>query len=140
MAREDRELVSIEGLVEFRKALRQLDKEAAKGLRVALNEGAELVLGRARPLVPSRSGRARASMKVRSSQTAVRVAVGGQKAPYYPWLDFGGKVGRNDSTARRFYSDGRYLYPSLREVRAEISDVLARSLTDVARRAGLDVD
>jgi hypothetical protein len=79
-------------------------------------------------------------MKVRSSQTAVRVAVGGTKAPYYPWLDFGGKVGRNDSTVRRFYSDGRYLYPSLREVRGELEGVLLRSLTDVARRAGLDVD
>lgn len=134
-----RDLVKIEGLVEFRRSLRALGKDGPKALRVALNAGAELVLGRARPKVPSVTGKARASMKTRSSQTAVRVAVGGKRAPYYPWLDFGGAVGRGDATKRRFYADGRYLYPTLSESRGDVEDLLADQLAAVARQSGLDV-
>lgn len=134
-----RDLVAVEGLDEFRRALRALGKDGPKALRLTLNDGAELVLGRARPKVPSRTGNARASMKVRSSQTAVRVAVGGKKAPYYPWLDFGGKTGRADSAVRPFYTDGRYLYPTLYDSRADLDALLSKQLDDLARRSGLDV-
>lgn len=131
--------IRVEGLAAFNRGLRKLDTEAPKGLRIALNGAAELLIDRTRPLIPKRTGAARASLKAQSTRTSARVAVGGRKAPYYPWLDFGGKTGRNRSVDRRFYTDGRYLYPTLGRMRSEIEKALGAALTQVARDAGLDV-
>jgi hypothetical protein len=132
--------ISIEGLAEFNRGLRKLDKEAPKALRIALNGAADLLVARTVPLIPRRSGRAAKSLKARSTRTSARVAVGGRNAPYYPWLDFGGKTGRNRSVDRPFYSEGRYLYPTLRRIRPEIENVLRSGIVAVAQDAGLDVD
>ncbi len=132
--------ISVTGLAEFNRGLRKLDKDAPKGLRLALNEAAELLVDRTRPLIPRRTGAAAKSLKARSTRTSARVAVGGRSAPYYPWLDFGGRTGRNRSVERPFYTDGRYLYPTLRKVRPEIEEALRGALVKVARDAGLDVD
>jgi hypothetical protein len=132
--------VSIEGLAEFNRGLRKLDKDAPKGLRLALNAAAELLVAKTLPLIPRRSGAAASTLKAKSTRTSARVAMGGRRAPYMPWLDFGGRTGRNRSVERPFYKEGRYLYPTLRRVRPEIEEVLLKGLTDVARDAGLDVD
>jgi hypothetical protein len=132
--------VSIKGLSEFSRGLRKIDSEAPKQLRVALNAGSSLLIDRTRPTIPTRSGAARASLKARSTRTSVRIAVGGKKAPYYPWLDFGGKTGRNKSVDRPFYSGGRYLYVTLGKIRPQIMKALDEAIRDVARNAGLDVD
>lgn len=132
--------VEVKGLADFQRGLRQMDKDLPKGLRLALNDCADFLIGKTRPLIPKRSGRAADSLKARSSQKAVRIAVGGRRAPYYPWLDFGGKVGRNDSVARPFFTEGRYLYPTLRKNRDEFTRILGGAVLGVARDAGLDVD
>lgn len=132
--------IRVEGLAAFNRGLRKLDTEAPKGLRIALNEAAELLIDHTRPLIPRRTGAAAASLKAQSTRTSARVAVGGRKAPYYPWLDFGGKTGRNRSVDRKFFTDGRYLYPTLRRVRPQIEEALGQALIAVARDAGLDVD
>lgn len=132
--------VSIDGLAEFNRGLRKLDSEAPKGLRIALNSAADVLIARTQPLIPRRTGRAAKSLVARSTRTSARVAVGGRRAPYYPWLDFGGKTGRNKSVDRPFYREGRYLYPTLRRVRPEIERQLGQALVAVARDAGLDVD
>jgi hypothetical protein len=79
-------------------------------------------------------------LQAKSTRTSARVSVGGKKAPYYPWLDFGGKTGRKKSVIRPFYKEGRYLYPTLRKINPEIQAALAGALEQVARDAGLDVD
>jgi hypothetical protein len=132
--------VGIEGLAEFNRGLRKLDAEAPKALRVALNGVADLLVRKTRPEIPSRSGAAAASLKAKSTRTSARVSTGGRKAPYYPWLDFGGKTGINRSVDRPFYKEGRYLYPTLRRIRPEIESALETALVGVARGAGLDVD
>jgi hypothetical protein len=132
--------VAIKGLAEFNRGLRKLDSEAPKQLRVGLNSAADLLIDKTRPQIPARSGAARASLKARSTRTSARVAVGGRKAPYYPWLDFGGRTGRNRSVNRPFYTAGRYLYPTLGRVRPLILDELDAAIRTVARNAGLDVD
>jgi hypothetical protein len=78
-------------------------------------------------------------VKVRSSQREARVAAGGSKAPYYPWLDFGGRTGPNRSVERAFISEGRYIYPTVRERQDEIADAGQAALTELAREAGLEV-
>lgn len=129
--------VQISGLKEFQKALRGMDAALPKQLRVALNSASQLVIDYAKPRVPRRSGAAAASLKVRSSQREARIAAGGRKAPYYPWLDFGGTVPKGGT--RPFYTEGRYIYPGLKANREKITAELERALTQLATDAGLEV-
>lgn len=135
------EAVRVTGLREFRKAVGQVDAELPKAVRIALNAAAETVVDAAVPDIPRESGDAARSVKPRSTGTAVRVVAGGNKAPYYPWLDFGGGVGRNKSVRRKFYSDGRYLYIAYYDKRAsgEFEEIMLSGLTEIARAAGLEL-
>lgn len=135
----ERQRITITGIREFQKALRDMDANLPKQLRVALNKASDLVITKARPLIPVRTGRAANSLKVRSTQRTARIAAGGKRAAYYPWLDFGGSVGRAGSVHRAFYKEGRYIYPTLRKNREEITQIMAVALSDLARDAGLDV-
>lgn len=131
--------ISVQGLADVNRGLRRVDTEAPKRLRLALNDAASMLVDKTRPEMPSRSGRARASLKARSTRTSARVALGGARARYVPWLDFGGRTGRNRSVERPYYKEGRYLYPTLRKVRPQIEQALQEGIVAVARDAGLDV-
>lgn len=133
------EPIQVRGLREFTRSLRQVDAELPKELRKALNVGADLVVSWARPRVPTKTGRARRSVRASSTRTAARVTGGGKRVPYYPWLDFGGRVGRRRSVVRPFERGGRYIYPGYVAQRDEIQDVIADGLISTARRAGFDV-
>lgn len=132
--------IKIDGLDQFRANLKVMDRELPKALRMAFNAAAEIVVNDARPRVPSKSGRARGSVKARSTQAYSRVSGGGNKAPYYPWLDFGGKVGRGKSVSRPFLKDGRYIYDAYFRNKARYAEMLEKSLLDVAVQAGVEVD
>jgi hypothetical protein len=134
--------IRIDGLAEFARNLGKLDRELPKALRIAMNQAADLVVADARPNVPKRTGRAAKTIRAASTRTAVRVTEGGKRAPYMPWLDYGGKVGRNKSVRRPFIKEGRYLYPAYFRLRdsGKIQEVLAGALIDVAAQAGVVVD
>lgn len=133
--------VQVGGLAALNKGLRGIDAAAPKELRLALNTAAQLLVDVARPKVPEVSGAARRSMVARSTRTSARVAVGGKKAPHFPWLDFGGQ-GRipGRPAPRPFYGEGRYVYPTLREIRPQIEARLQEAITAVVRGAGLVED
>jgi hypothetical protein len=131
--------ITINGLRELQAALRQAESATPTMLRVALNDVATVVLDYAQPQVPVESGRARRSMKVRSSQREARIAAGGKKAPWYPWLDFGGTVGVGGSVKRPYFKEGRYIYPTLRKRHEQIIEVAAEALAGLVRDAGLEV-
>lgn len=131
--------IKVEGLAEFTRNLKRLDADLPKMQRKALNAAADIVLDYARPKIPRRSGRAAASLKAKSTQTAVRVAAGGTKAPYYPWLDFGGRVGRKRSVKRPFIGEGRYIYPALAAKRDDFEAALTAALVASAESAGFEV-
>lgn len=130
--------VRIEGLAELRKSLKSLDADQAKGLRLDLNEAAGIVVRVARPRVPTRTGAAAGSIKVSSTQGQARVAAGGNKAPYYPWLDYGGRTGRKKANVRRFERHGRYLYPAYWSQAENITRLLSKKLAERIRGAGLE--
>lgn len=134
--------IRIEGLREFTRNLRQLDSDLPKALRVAFNQAADVVVQDAKPRVPRKTGKAQASIKARSTRAAVRVVAGGRTAPWYPWLDFGGRVGKNRSIKRPFLKDGRYLYESYFGLKksGEFERVLTKALLDVAAQAGVVID
>src|SRR5258705_3090786 len=102
--------IKVVGLNQFRKGPRGIDRGVPRTVRVALNGVAEVLIGAPRPKIPHLTGAAAASLRAQSSQSEARISVGGAKAPYYPWLDFGGRTGRKKSVVRPFFSEGRYIY------------------------------
>lgn len=132
--------VRVEGLADLARSLRAVNSDLPKALRLAANKAAEIVVEEARRNVPRRTGAAAKSIKAKSTRTAARVTSGGRRAPYMPWLDYGGKVGKNDTASRPFIADGRYVYPAYRSKRDEFEKVLRESLQDVARSGGLEFD
>lgn len=134
-------LITIDGLRQFSRDLKKLDDSLPKALRIAMNQAANMVVDEAKPRVPKRTGRAAAAIRAASTRTAVRVRTGGQRAPYYPWLDFGGRVGRNRSVRRPFLKKGRYVYPAYFALHdsGRIQQVLQQALLDVARQTGVEV-
>lgn len=134
------ERITITGLREFRKALKSMDTALPKQLRLVLNEAGDLIVKYDQQHMPARTGRARASVKARSSQRAARVAVGGNRAPHVPWLDFGGQGRRKGRPAARpFIKEGRYTYVGLRVHHEQITEIMSAGLAELARTAGLEV-
>lgn len=134
------EPIRITGLRDFQTALKRMDGNTQKQLRVVFNDVAEDIAGDARRLIPTRSGRAAKSMKARSGQREAKIVAGGKTAPYYPWLDFGGSAGRGKKNKRQWIQAGRYLYPTYNRQRRHIQARLEEGLVDLARNAGVDVD
>lgn len=132
--------IRVDGLAEFSRNLRKLDSDLPKMLRLGMNDAINVVLDYARPRVPSRSGKARRSLRAKSTRTKARITAGGKRAPYYPWLDFGGKGPNNRPAKRPFYVDGRYLWKGFIVKRDEFNAALTRALVNTAEAAGVDVD
>jgi hypothetical protein len=132
--------IEIQGLREFQKSLREMDANLPKQLRLALNDASKLVIDYAQPRFPHKTGAAAASLKARSSQREARVALGGRRAAYAPWLDFGGQgkvAGRPAS--RPYISGGRYVYKGLEMRHEEITKVMSEALARLGQEAGLAV-
>lgn len=134
------EAIKIEGLDQFRANLKVMDRELPKALRLAFNAAADIVVADAKPRVPHKTGRAASTLKARSTQAYSRISAGGNKAPYYPWLDFGGRVGRARSVTRPFLKNGRYIYDAYFGNKTRFAEVLEQGLLDVAVQAGVEVD
>lgn len=134
------EKIKVDGLAQLSRALNKVDKEAAKQLRLVGNEAADLLISKTRPLIPHRTGTAAKSLRAQSTRTSARVSVGGARAEYYPWLDFGGEGRRPGRPGHRdFVKSGRYLYPTLGREHGAIEKLLQTGIVLVAEGAGLDV-
>jgi len=133
--------IEVGGLARLSRGLKAVDTDAPKELRLALNAAANLLVEHTRPKIPQLTGAARRSLVARSTRTSARVAIGGKRAPYFPWLDFGGQGRRPGRPAQRqFLREGRYVYPTLREIRPKIEQQLQDSITAVIANAGLEAD
>ncbi|HEY9418033.1 MAG TPA: HK97 gp10 family phage protein [Pseudonocardia sp.] len=132
--------IQVTGLRDFQRQLRAMDAGLPRQLRLVLNEATGVVIDYAQPRIPRRTGRAAASLKARSSQREARIAVGGRRAPYYPWLDFGGEGRIKGRPANRpFLKSGRYVYKGLEVKRTQVTDIMAAGLAQLGRDAGLEV-
>lgn len=132
--------IRVDGLREFSRNLKRLDKDLPKGLRLAGNAAANLVVDEAKPRVPvgpGRGGHAKSSLKAASTRTAARVSAGGKRFPYYAWLDFGGRVGPNKSVKRPFLKSGRYIWKAFEDRRVDVENTLKTELVKAAAGAGL---
>lgn len=137
------EPIQIRGMSEFVRNLKKIDGDLPKAVRLAANESANVVVRYAKPKVPRGTGpggRAASTVRAKSTRTAARVSGGSKKHPHYPWLDFGGRVGRNRSVRRPFIKEGRYIWATYSERYEEVWRTLHGALIDVARQSGVEVD
>jgi hypothetical protein len=65
------------------------------------------------------------------------VSLGKAKTPYAGWIEFGGRVGPNQSVRRPFVPGGRSMYPAVKREEAKIREVMADGLNRLADKAGL---
>lgn len=133
--------IRISGLREFKRSLKQLDSGLPKQVRIVGNQAAEIVVSAAKPRVPigpGKGGHAKSSVRVASTQSAVRVRGGGKRFPYYAWLDFGGRVGKNRSVRRPYIKKGRYIWAAYADNDQLVQARLISGLTDLAQQAGLE--
>lgn len=134
------EPIKVKGLREFQAALKRVDEELPRRLRLILNDAIEVVAEDTRRRVPSKSGRAKASVKTQSSQREARLKAGGAKVQYFPWLDYGGNVGRNRSVKRPFKKEGRYVFPAYRRNRDDVLEMLDKGIGMLIEESGMEVD
>jgi hypothetical protein len=130
--------IKVEGIKEVNKALRSISKDAQKELSKGMKEIAEGVAKSAASRVPARTGRAASSIKPRGSTKGAALAFGGAKAEHYPWLDFGGSVGKDKSVKRPFIKEGRYVYPAIRENKDKVIEQFDDLMGKLAEKHGLD--
>lgn len=131
--------IKIQGLTQFQRALKQMDGESQKQLRVVFNKAADLIVQEAPRGMPRKTGKAAGSLKARSGQREAVVIGGGKKAPYYPFIDFGGSVGPRKTTKRRFIKSGRYMYPAYSRNTNTIQRILEDGLKELVESAGMKV-
>jgi hypothetical protein len=117
-----------------------MDAAWPKQLRLVFNEATGVVVDYAQAHIEVRTGRAKASIKARSGQRNASVVIGGNRAPYVPWLDFGGQ-GRVDGRPgkRPFVREGRYVFKGLRIHHEDVTTIMTKGLHDLAVQAGLEV-
>lgn len=132
------EPIRVQGLRELRQALRDVDSDLGPALRKALNAAGETIVENTPPWMPKKTGLARNSVKVRSTQREARVVEGGNRAPWVPWLDFGGKRPK-DKDGRPFRKRGRFIYTTYGKRTDEITETLNEVLVELARGAGFEV-
>ena len=127
----------IEGVDDLQRALEALAAALPDEFGRQMTDQARLIVRAASSRVPAQTGAARASMGVEHAPAGAQIVAGGRQAPYYGWLDFGGAVGRKDSSVRPYLPDGRYLYPA---TKAAFDDVVAAAERAVIAAGGGIVD
>jgi len=130
--------VEIRGIKELGRAFKQIDDDLAPELKSRFMGIASDVATTAQGKVPRISGKAAGSIKPRASVRGASIAFGGTAAPYMPWLNFGGRVGRRKSIVRERVTPDRYIYTTIGQKRDDISDAADDAIVDVARHAGFE--
>ncbi len=134
--------VRIEGLADLRRGLRKIDPELAKEFRNEILPIAQKVANDARSRVPSRSGRAAASVRGGVSGNNAYVQGGKKAVPYFGWLDFGSrspKRGNPRSVGPWAGSGtgprrGRFIYPAIDDNRSAIEKQAADAIDGIIER------
>lgn len=131
----------VQGLAELNRALSQIDPQLRKNLNKRMRTIAAKVRDAVRREMPSRSGRARMSVRAGVSVNGAYIVSGKQETPYVPWLDFGGTlrpVGKRRNTQRRpVIHGGRYLYPTIERLAPQTREAARQALEETKNELGL---
>jgi hypothetical protein len=133
--------VVVEGLRDLNKNLKVLSVEAQKEMAEALKVIASGVVDDVKSRVPrGKTGNAQKSVRPRAGAKGAGIAFGGGRAPYYPWLDFGGRVGRQKATVRPVIRGGRYVYPAIADNMETVEELVVDALNEINRKYGSVID
>ncbi len=131
--------VNVTGLRELNRGLKAYD-QAPQEMRDVMKGIAEGVAQDVRHRVPRRSGKMAASYKARGGVKGASIAYGGNKAPYAPWIEFGGRVGSKLTTKRPVIRGGRYLYPTIAKNLEDVQAKTAAALNRITAKYGMRID
>ena len=128
MAVDSNRVIRLEGMREFRKALREMgdDLEEMKG---ANKEAAEVVARRAAVISPQREGMLRDSVDSRGTKTKGYVRAGGRNAIYAGVIHFGWPA--------RGIRPQPFLYDAADQRESEVLDLYETRVDQIARKNGL---
>lgn len=122
------------GFADWQQALGRFSASADDRIAKMMAMAAETVADDAQRLVPrGATGAAKASLRAMGAA----VTIGGSRAPYGPWLEFGGNVGRHESVHRPFVPGGRYIWPTWMKNRTDLLTAWEKAMGDLAGEAGL---
>jgi len=157
------------GLADLSMALRRVAPEAKREFQSELRAVGKMVQTDAQASMSFKhpTGKAKRSVKVRVVSRrgfeGVEISEGGAIAPYAPWLDFGGTVGRgrrstvrlnisggrvtrqnlgsrgSGSVSRPFIKEGRYLYPAYYRRYDDMVKATLIAVRKACQTAGLEV-
>ena len=142
--------VEVRGIRELAAAFKKIDAELAAQLKTRFLALAQHVVGKAQAKMEFGSGPAAGSVKARGSTRGASIAFGGSAAPYYPWLDFGGSVGKGHQPGKAFSGsvkrtwlgnpagEGRYVYPAISESKPETIAAIDAAIKSAAEGAGFE--
>lgn len=146
--------VGISNLPAWRRAIVSVDERFKAELKGEFLSVGQRIADRIRGKVPTRSGAAAASVKARATAGGAAIVRGGTAAPYFPWLDFGGTVGRGhkphvpgSGSIQRYANGGPwnppgpglYVYPTISEAQPETIRAVSELMIKVGRDAGFEV-
>lgn len=137
--------VKVEGLKELRKALKDVDPELQKQLRVELKKVAEIVATDARSKAAGFSRRAADTIRATSSGDKVLIRGGESKLAWYGWADFGSRtpVSGNPRSVGPWAGSGagpargRFIYAALDDKFDEVVQAVDDAVNEATRKAGL---
>ena len=138
--------IRVDGLADLRKALKAAEMiEDRNALRDGLKKAADIVAQEAKRRVPTRTGRARDSIRATSGGNKAYVVGGKARVPYYGWLDFGsrrpvsGQPRRVGPWANSGVGpdQGRFIYPALDATEQEVASAVAEAVDAALDRLGL---
>jgi hypothetical protein len=119
--------IKVEGLRELLTALRKIDPDLKLEIKQANRQAATVVYNAAIPMVPVRTGRLRASVRVLASQRRGQVAAGKKSVPYAGPIHFGWRAHN--------IAPNPFLYKALDKRRNEVIRSYERSVDKVVRKA-----
>lgn len=124
--------VTIQGLTEFRAALRAVNATAARELTKALRAAGAPVLEETRRLAPARTGELRAGYKIRVSGPRAFIE---SAAPHGPGAEWG-QSGKWRGFARYGPRGGRFAGKAAETKADEVFDIVTRELSELISIGG----
>lgn len=126
--------VQVEGVDELRAAIRAIkDKELAGQLKDSNKSAAQIVVDRALPNVPVRSGRLRSSVRALGSQRSGQAKAGKANVPYAAAIHWGrraGNVGRppGNRTGASPIGGRPFLWDAAQAVESQVAEQYERDI------------
>lgn len=124
--------VKIEGLAEFRRALRSASDASPRELSAALRRAGEPIVARAATLAPRRSGALAGSYAPRVSGLTAQIA---SRVPYGPGAEWGTR-GKFAGFTRYGAPGSRFAGRALEETSDEVARIVEDELRDIAEIHG----